>query len=152
VSRERPRIYFDLGSPYAYLAVERASAVLARTPDLVPVLLGAIFQWRGSGSSAMTSQRADRVRELERRARNYGLPPVVWPKEWPANGLAAMRAATWARRNRRGTEFASSVYRQQFGAGADISDTRGWQPARQLPASSPRHSNWRFKPPRSKTS
>src|SRR5881409_293348 len=72
-------LYFDLGSPYAYLAVERAGRVLGAEPELQPVLAGAIFAHRGYGSWALTDQRAAGEVEIERRAREYGLPPIAWP-------------------------------------------------------------------------
>jgi 2-hydroxychromene-2-carboxylate isomerase len=114
-----PVLYFDLGSPYAYLAVERADAVLGCAPELEPVLLGAIFRWRGSGSWARTDARAERIAEIEERARRYGLPRMTWPADWPADGLAAMRAATWAAREGRCVEFARAVFHRQFAADAD---------------------------------
>jgi 2-hydroxychromene-2-carboxylate isomerase len=52
-----PALYFDLGSPYAYLAFARAPAVLGVEPRLEPVLLGAIFQARGPGSWSQTDAR-----------------------------------------------------------------------------------------------
>ena len=36
-------LYYDLASPYAYLAVMRAADVLGDAPRLQPVLVGAIF-------------------------------------------------------------------------------------------------------------
>ena len=36
------------------------------------------------------------MREVERRAADYGLPPMRWPDPWPGNMLSAMRAATYA--------------------------------------------------------
>ena len=39
-----PIIYYDLGSPYAYLAVERAERVLQATARLQPVLVGGILR------------------------------------------------------------------------------------------------------------
>jgi 2-hydroxychromene-2-carboxylate isomerase len=119
-----PSLYFDLGSPYAYVAVERAAVVLGRPPELEPVLLGAIFARRGSGSWALTPERDARVAELEERAARYGLPPFVWPAGWPANGLAAMRAAVWAKRQGRVDSFAGAVFRRQFAEGGDIADPR----------------------------
>lgn len=89
-----PTLSFDLGSPYAYLAVERAESVLGSMPQLQPVLLGAIFRRRGSGSWAQTAQRDRRIAELQARAQRYGLPRFVWPAGWPVDGLAAMRQAT----------------------------------------------------------
>jgi 2-hydroxychromene-2-carboxylate isomerase len=117
-----PVLYFDLGSPYAYLAVERAASVLGAEPILEPVLLGAIFQKRGFGSWSATASREPRVAEIAGRAARYGLPPMRWPAAWPANGLCAMRCATWAKQNSSVAAFARAVYRRHFGEGADIAD------------------------------
>jgi 2-hydroxychromene-2-carboxylate isomerase len=118
----QPVLYYDLGSPYAYLAVERAERVLGTQPRLEPILLGAIFVLRGSGSWSQTPERAARVADLEARAARYGLPPFVWPAGWPVNGLRAMRAATWATELGAGPAFARAVFRTEFTSGADISD------------------------------
>src|SRR5947209_7088506 len=117
-----PTLFFDLGSPYAYLACERAEALLGLQPEYEPVLLGAIFKWRGWPSWSLTEERSTRMSEVQERARRYGLPPVVWPSVWPANGLAAMRAATWAKQQDGVERFAIEVYRRQFTVGADIAD------------------------------
>jgi 2-hydroxychromene-2-carboxylate isomerase len=114
-------LYFDLGSPYAYLAVARAAAVLGRPPDLEPVLLGAIFKLRGRGSWAQTDRRMSEMAEVERRAAAYGLPAVAWPEGWPLNGLRAMRAATWAKQQGALDAFARTAFRHQFAEGRDLS-------------------------------
>lgn len=115
------RLYYDLASPYAYLAVARAGSVLGEEPELEPVLLGAIFGHRGHGSWAHTPERAAGEAEVERRARRYGLPSLRWPDGWPLNSLAAMRAATFAARNGLQREFALAVYEREFAHGEDIS-------------------------------
>jgi 2-hydroxychromene-2-carboxylate isomerase len=117
-----PLMYFDLGSPYAYLALSRAESVLGVRPELRPVLLGAIFARRGFGSWAHTQAREGRVAEIEERARRYGLPPVRWPVGWPGNGLMAMRCATWAGEQGSLEAFARAVFDRQFADGADIAD------------------------------
>ena len=117
-----PTLYFDLGSPYAYLAVERAEDVLGVAPEPEPVLLGAIMKWRGRGSWTQTPERDAGIAEIDRRAERYGLPPIAWQPEWPANGLAAMRAATWAKQQGRVRDFATEVLRAQFARGEDIED------------------------------
>ncbi len=117
-----PVIYFDLGSPYAYLALSRAESVLGVRPELQPVLLGAIFARRGFGSWAHTQAREGRVAEIEERARRYGLPPLRWPAGWPGNGLMAMRCATWAGEQGRGEVFARAVFERQFEEGGEIAD------------------------------
>jgi 2-hydroxychromene-2-carboxylate isomerase len=117
-----PIVYFDLGSPYAYLALKRARRVLGVPPELQPVLLGAIFMRRGFGSWAHTQAREEGIAEVELRARRYGLPPLRWPAAWPTNGLAAMRCATWARRQGRLAAFAGAVFDREFAGGADIAE------------------------------
>jgi 2-hydroxychromene-2-carboxylate isomerase len=119
-----PTLYFDLGSPYAYLAVARAGDVLGVSPELEPVLLGAIMKMRGYGSWAQTPERDAGVAEIDRRAKRYGLPPIAWRESWPANGLPAMRAATWAKQQGRVRDFAAEAFRAQFADGDDIADPR----------------------------
>jgi 2-hydroxychromene-2-carboxylate isomerase len=114
-------LYFDLGSPYAHLALARAEPVIGQPPTLRPVLLGAIFGARGFGSWAASAQREQRVFELEARAERYGLPPIIWPPGWPLNGLAAMRACVWAEAEGGLDRFARAVFEHQFGRGEDIS-------------------------------
>jgi 2-hydroxychromene-2-carboxylate isomerase len=119
-----PRLFVDADSPYAYLAAERAADVLGVEPVWEPVLLGAIFAARGSGSWAETAARSDGMREVERRALAYGLPPVRWPEPWPGNMLLAMRAATAAALlgADAGRAFLLAALRAGFRDGRDLSD------------------------------
>ena len=117
-----PTLYYDLGSPYAFLAVERAERVLGVMPVLEPVLVGAIFRRRGRGSWALTDEREAGIAEVERRAGEYGLGPLRWPAGWPASTLHAMRAATWAHGLGAGERFARAALRRAFLDGADLSD------------------------------
>ncbi len=117
-----PTLYLDLGSPFAYLALERANEVLGAEPELHPVLLGAIFKQRGYGSWAHTAGREQRVREIESRASRYGLPPLHWPPGWPPEGLVAMRCAVWASRAGALAAFSRAVFAAEFATGADIAD------------------------------
>ncbi len=116
-----PVLYFDLASPYSYLAVMRAERVLGRQPLLQPVLAGAIFAHRGWGSWALTSKRKANVAEIERRAAAYGLP-LSWPEGWPPNSLTAQRAAVFASTLDRGRAFAEAVYLATYGHGAQLGD------------------------------
>ncbi len=117
----RPTLFYDLGSPYAYLAMERAGDVLGVEPRLEPVLVGGIFRFRGRGSWSQTAERTGRIAEIEDRAKRYGLPPVTWPPGWPNNTLKAMRAATWAGELDAGRPFARAAFRRAFVAGEDLS-------------------------------
>lgn len=118
----RPTLYYDLGSPYAYLALKRASSVLGVAPRLEPILVGGIFVERGHGSWAHTPEREARIAEIEGRAEGYGLPPLSWPPGWPNNTLKAMRAAVWAEEAGAGREFAQAGFHRAFAEGADLSE------------------------------
>ena len=127
VAIARPVFYFDLGSPYAYLAAERVNGLFAEkgleAPEWQPVLLGGLFKRFGRGSWAETPQRAAGLTEVERRASAYGMPPIRWPDPFPGNTLAAMRAATYAKQTGRTVAFALAGFRQAFAAGRDLTDT-----------------------------
>jgi len=122
----RPGFYYDLGSPYAYLAAERVNALfieaLGEPPEWRPVLLGALFKRFDRDSWANGPDRAAGMEEVERRASSYGLPPVRWPEPFPGNTLVAMRAATYAKELGRAVAFSLAAFRQAFAGGRDLSD------------------------------
>lgn len=117
---ERPVFYYDLMSPYAWLAAERVNDVLPVVPQWQPILLGGVWQATGGGSWALTERRAEGMAEIERRAREYGLLEVRWPDRWPSNSLVAMRAATFAQQTGRAVAFSLAAFRQAFCAGRDL--------------------------------
>jgi 2-hydroxychromene-2-carboxylate isomerase len=122
---ERPvGFYFDLGSPYAYLAAERISRLFAdaevEQPEWRPILLGGLFKRFGRESWMLGPDREAGMREVERRAGEYGLQPVRWPDPCPANTLYAMRVATYAKSIGRSVSFALAAFRQAFAAGRDL--------------------------------
>lgn len=114
--------YFDLGSPYSYLAAERVNSLFDEPPEWQPVLLGALFKIHDRDSWSNGAGRADGIREVERRAAEYGLPAIRWPDPWPGNMLTAMRAATFAKQIGKVVSFSLAGFRQAFAAGRDLSD------------------------------
>jgi 2-hydroxychromene-2-carboxylate isomerase len=121
---ERPTFFYDLGSPYAYLAGERVHRVFLAAdiepPEWQPILLGGLFQRFNRSSWGEGPDRADRMEECERRAQAYGLPPIRWPAPWPGNTLHAMRVATYAKQLGRTVAFSLAAFRQAFAAGRDL--------------------------------
>jgi 2-hydroxychromene-2-carboxylate isomerase len=118
----RPVFYYDLGSPYAWLAAERINSLFPVVPVWQPVLLGALFKRFGRDSWANGPGREEGMREVERRAAAYGLPGVRWPEPWPGNMLAAMRAAIFAKQTGRAVAFSLAAFRQAFAGGRDLGD------------------------------
>ena len=114
--------YFDLGSPFAYLAAERLESVLG--PEVVwqPVSLGALFKLADRGSWALGDDRRRKagMADIERRARRNGLPPMRWPDQWPTHYLLAMRATTFAYRVGAGRAFTTAAFRLAFREGRDL--------------------------------
>jgi 2-hydroxychromene-2-carboxylate isomerase len=118
----QPRFFVDVGSPYAWLAVERVETVLPVAPVWEPVLLGAVFAARGFGSWSLTDARETGIAEVERRALHYGLGPVRWPDPWPGNYLLAMRCAAAAADAGSARAFLLAALRLGFKDGRDLSD------------------------------
>jgi 2-hydroxychromene-2-carboxylate isomerase len=121
VTDPRPIFYYDLGSPYAYLAAERVNRVLPVAPVWQPILLGGI--WRSSGSRSWSLSREEGMAEVERRASQRGLLPIRWPEPWPTDTRTAMRAATFAQGSGRTVAFSLAAFRQAFAGGRDLSVT-----------------------------
>ncbi|HXA55614.1 MAG TPA: 2-hydroxychromene-2-carboxylate isomerase [Solirubrobacteraceae bacterium] len=119
---DAPTFYFDLGSPYAYLAAERLPALLGEEVRWQPISLGGLFKANGRSSWALAgpASRAQGIAEVERRAREHGLPAVRWPDPWPSNYLFAMRVATFARAAGEGVRFAHQAFRDAFQRGHDL--------------------------------
>ena len=118
--------FYDLGSPYAYLAAERVNAVFAEAgaevPEWQPILLGALHARFDRDSWANGPDRDEGLREVERRASAYGLPPIAWPDPFPGNTLYAMRVATFAKEIGRAVSFSLAAFRQAFAAGRDLTE------------------------------
>jgi 2-hydroxychromene-2-carboxylate isomerase len=123
---ERALFYYDLGSPYAYLAAERVNGLFAgaglQAPEWQPILLGGLFKRFDRSSWGLGPDRESGMAECERRAADYDLPAIRWPDPWPPNGLFAMRAATYAKEIGRTVSFSLAAFRQAFAAGRDLSE------------------------------
>ena len=123
---DRAVFFYDLGSPYAYLAAERVNAAFieagAEVPEWQPILLGGLFARFDRDSWAKGPDRSDGLREVERRASSYGLPPIAWPDPFPGNTLYAMRVATFAKEIGRTVSFSLAAFRQAFAAGRDLTE------------------------------
>jgi 2-hydroxychromene-2-carboxylate isomerase len=124
LSNDPATFYFDIGSPYAYLAAQRLHTVLPGPVRWQPVLLGGLFRLTGRSSWALgdPERRQRGMAEIERRARGYGLPAMRWPDPWPADYLVLMRAATFAFTIDKGHAFAQAAWRRAFQEGVELSD------------------------------
>ena len=119
----RPVLYFDVGSPFAWLAAERAAGVLGVSPVFQPVLLGGLFKLAGRSSWAVgdPARREAGILDIEGRAQVYGLPAIRWPPRWPGDYLTAMRVAVWAQGHGAAEAYAIAAMRRGFTQGRDLS-------------------------------
>jgi 2-hydroxychromene-2-carboxylate isomerase len=115
--------YFDVGSPYAYLASERLETVISGPVVWQPVLLGGLFKLTGRSSWALGDyqRRQAGMAEIERRARGYGLAPIQWPDPWPSDYLSAMRAVSFAFTMGCGRRFTREAFQAAFQRGHALS-------------------------------
>jgi 2-hydroxychromene-2-carboxylate isomerase len=107
----RATLFFDLGSPYTYLAAERADRLFAR------------LEWLPAAGDVL---HADELTEegmhaVCQRAMLLGLP-FVWPEEPPRAVRGAMRVASLAAERGCGAAFVLAASRLAFCGGFDIDD------------------------------
>jgi 2-hydroxychromene-2-carboxylate isomerase len=104
---DAPVFYYDVGSPWCWLAAERVHGVLGVVPVWQPV-------------RAVALRDLDRA-AVERAAAAQGLPAPRWPQSFPFDSELAMRAATFAKQTGRVVAFSLAAMRQAFAAGRDLS-------------------------------
>jgi 2-hydroxychromene-2-carboxylate isomerase len=107
MSVDTPVFYYDVGSPWSWLAGERVHEVLGLVPVWQPVL-------------AAAPEDVDRA-AVERAAAAQGLPALRWPEAFPFDSELVTRAATFAKQTGRAVAFSLAAMRQAFAAGRDLS-------------------------------
>jgi 2-hydroxychromene-2-carboxylate isomerase len=119
-----PAFFFDVASPAAYIAAERALQVLPGV-EWVPVLA------RGLGSHPppetfeafrCAEERDIALAEIERAATGHGLQALRWPDPFPFDSLFAMRVATYAKQIGRTVAFALAAFRQAYAGGRSLAE------------------------------
>jgi 2-hydroxychromene-2-carboxylate isomerase len=127
-----PVFYYDLYSPYSYLAASRIEALLGevewRPVWLYPIVAASGREWRRP-----VTERQERMRGIGERARRYGLPPFVWPpsfvldaadplsERWdPPSTLALARIARWSASEGTAREYALAAFSVVFAEGAEL--------------------------------
>ena len=115
-ARSRVKFYFDLASPYTYLAVERVDRMFPGV-EWCPALSEALYVGDPIADSAARERAQadvmDRAHELRM--------PLVWPERYPA-GRAAMRVAALAAEQDRAAPFVLAASRLAFCGGFDLDD------------------------------
>ncbi|HEY1057155.1 MAG TPA: 2-hydroxychromene-2-carboxylate isomerase [Limnobacter sp.] len=122
--------YFDLTSPYSYVAAEQIEAIAQagnRTVNYKPTLLGFVFKSTGNSAPMMNPAKGKySIKDFPRTARFYGLE-LNWPKQFPINATAASRAILKlkATQPEKVGDFVRALYRAYFVTGSDITSEEG---------------------------
>lgn len=132
MSRKEPiHFYFDLASPYAYLASESIDALgedVGREVIWKPFVLGAVFKATGNDMPARIKAKAAwMTKDLAMHARVLDVP-FRFPRAFPIRSIALMRALLGAEERggqRALRKLAHAMYRVYWGEGIDVSSEEG---------------------------
>lgn len=120
-------LYFDYSSPFAYLALAQADAVLGPTARWRPLLLGGLFRSVGTPDVPLFTQSAEKrrhtMRDLERQAARAGVP-FAWPSRFPIHTVLPLRMTLQARLSERveGRALIVRIARALWAEDRDIAD------------------------------
>jgi 2-hydroxychromene-2-carboxylate isomerase len=120
---DSPVFYYELNSPYAWLAAERIHQVLPEPAVWRPVSYGHIVAHTGVEPWSFKEDRSEDFATIAERAKERGLLEPRYPGDWPKfSTIKALRAATFAMEIGQGIAFSLAAFRQQFNAGRRLDD------------------------------
>lgn len=113
--------FFDIASPYTYLAATQMDAIHERTGVPVrwrPFLLGGVYQSTGNKPPmiATPAKGPFMLADLTRWAKRYRVPFVFEPSLFPLNSLGVMRAITACPEEHR-AQAAKKLFHAYWGEG-----------------------------------
>jgi len=115
--------FYDLGSPYSYLASTQLAGIEQRTgakARLLPITLGGLR--KVTGHQIPPPQQLKYMSEdTARWAHHYGVRMQI-PKAFPIGTIQALRACVAADRRDRATEAMHGLFAAYWAEGEDISD------------------------------
>lgn len=120
----QPIFYYDLSSPYAYLAAARVDDVLPVRPEWRPIAFGVIVRRNGKVPWSFQENRDEDFEAIAGRAAARGLPEVRYPQGWPVEtySLAPLRAALLAEDQDQLRTVSHELFRMMFVEGRHLAD------------------------------
>jgi 2-hydroxychromene-2-carboxylate isomerase len=110
-------LFFDLSSPYSYLAATQVEAVARRAGAAVlwkPMVLSAVFKAANNVMPANSPPKAKWMfSDLDRWAREYGVP-FKMSQHFPANTIKAMRLVLFGETQGKAGEVALAAFRAMW--------------------------------------
>lgn len=123
-------VYFDVSSPFAYLALTQLGALAAQlgvVPRLVPILVGALFKELGTANVPLFTYPPPKLRytglEMSRWAAWWGVP-LAMPSKFPQRTVTAQRLCLVSAREgfEPGLRVALALARAMWADDADLED------------------------------
>jgi 2-hydroxychromene-2-carboxylate isomerase len=117
--------FFDLASPYSYLASTQLRGISHRTgarARLYPITLGGVRKAIGR-EMPPPQQLAYMAQDTARWAQKYGVPMQI-PKAFPISTILPLRATVAAGREDNAERAMEALFRVYWGDGEDISDPK----------------------------
>jgi len=114
--------FYDLGSPYSYLASTQLRGISERTgarPRLYPITLGGVRKATGHRIPP-PQQLSYMAQDTAQWAEKYGVPMQI-PKAFPVSTILPLRSAVAAARNGDGERAMQALFHAYWGEGEDIS-------------------------------
>lgn len=128
MSEETPRrveFFFDVASPYSYLASTRIEEICTRhAAGLVwrPILMAGLMKDLGITPPIQIPAKLTYMsRDLQRWAEHLGVPFNV-PKQFPLNSLPVMRGCVEARNHEKAAAFAKAAFHAYWVEGRKIDE------------------------------
>jgi len=121
---ERPAFYFDVSSPYAYLAASRVDEMLPARPQWRPIAFGVIVRQLGKVPWSFREHRDDHFASIAQRASERGLPEVRYPEGWAAEtySLTPLRALLLTSDEEQLRALSHELFRIMFAEGRHLAD------------------------------
>jgi 2-hydroxychromene-2-carboxylate isomerase len=122
--RKRVEFYYDLGSPYSYLAstqIERICEEYDAELEWKPFLLGGVLKETGNRAPLeVPNKRAYMVKDLANWAKRYGVQ-LNFPDLFPLNSVKPMRGALAAKEKGKIRDYTYNLFRLYWIEGRDLS-------------------------------
>jgi 2-hydroxychromene-2-carboxylate isomerase len=122
--------FYDLGSPYSYLAATQLEGVEKRTgaaARLLPITLGGLRKSTGRQMPPM-SQLKYMAEDTSRWAKKYGVKMQI-PRAFPTSTIKALRVCIAAESQGKARQAMHALFRTYWAEGEDISDAQVLQTA-----------------------
>ncbi len=122
---KRVEFFFDLSSPYSYLASTQIGAIAKKHGAEIawrPFVLHAVFQATGNTMPARVEAKARWMfRDLNLWAEHYGVP-FQMSSRFPFNAIKAMRLIVAAGREGRAAEATAAAFAAAWATDRDLAD------------------------------